>query len=85
MKAPRIQMETHGKLEFRRSEQFAWDGSSEDTGQRLIAIWSSSAPESLIGNRQSYYVATWGVGGVSGRKVARPMGHCDKALSGTKL
>lgn len=54
-------------------------------GQGLIAIWSSSAPESLIGNRQSYYVATWGVGGVSGRKVARPMGHCDKALSGTKL
>lgn len=30
-------------------------------GQGLIAIWSSSAPESLIGNRQSYYVGSRGV------------------------
>lgn len=29
-------METHGKLEFRRSEQFAWDGSSEDTKARAV-------------------------------------------------
>lgn len=35
MERPHIQIETHGKLEFRRREQFAWDG-SKDTKARAV-------------------------------------------------